>query len=182
MRFGRRALAAVLIVLAVLWGSSRVTVPGQTGLELTDAGSGRIIASRLLRDGDEVVLTWRNSLFDLMVTEVFEARGGVLVLTRVTFADPRGGEPPRVRPEDLDDLYHTGGPFGVEGLAKPVRRVVFRVGEIGQPRMRIGEQVVDLTREVGFGGAVLLLVRKPTVFDSVAARIIREDYSRILRE
>ena len=86
---------------------------------------------------------------------------------------PRGGEPPRVRPEDLDDLYQTGGPFRVEGLAKPVSRVVFRVGEIGQPRMRIGEQVVHLTREVGFGGAVLLVARKPTVLDSVVRRLTR---------
>ncbi len=43
---------------------------GHTWFELTDPASGRTIISRLLRDGDEVVLMWKNSLFGLTVTEV----------------------------------------------------------------------------------------------------------------
>jgi len=58
---------------------------------------------------EEIVLTWKNSLFGLMVTEVFVARAGHLELTRITFADPRGLPPPVSAPEDLDNLYHTGG-------------------------------------------------------------------------
>ena len=111
----------------------------------------------MLREGDPVVLTWKNSLFDLMVTEMFVARGGILALTIVTFADPRGGQPPPARPKDLDDLYHTGGPFRVNGLAKPIASAVFRVGEIGQPTLQIGKQTGRLAREVGVGGAIRMV-------------------------
>ena len=48
------------------------------------------ILSEVLRDGEEIVMTWKNSLFGLKVTEVFQAQRGMLVLTSVTFADPQG--------------------------------------------------------------------------------------------
>jgi hypothetical protein len=142
-------------------------------LELTDAETGRSIASRTLRDGEEVILTWKNSLFSVTVTEVFVASSGVLELTQITFADPTGGEPPRVSPSDVDDLYHTGGPFRAEGLSKPVSRVVFRVGEIGDPRIRIGNDVMHLRREVGFGGAVLLVARRASLYESTLGGLLR---------
>jgi hypothetical protein len=127
-----------------------------TRVELTDVGSGRTILSIALRQGERAVLEWQNSLFRLPVTEVFVARGGGLELDSVTFGDPSGREPPLVRPRDVDDLYHTGGPFRAEGLARPIRRVVFRVGEIGDPRLRIGGRTVRFVEEVGFGGAIAL--------------------------
>ncbi len=174
MRLGRGALAAVLMGLAALWGSSWIPAPpGHTRLDLMDAGSGRPIVSQLLREGDEVVLTWTNSLFGLTVTEVLAAKGGVLALTQVTFADPRGGEPPLVKVADVDDLYHTGGPFKAMGLSRPVSRVVFRVGDIGDPRIRVGQRVVQLSREVGFGGAVLLVARRPSLYETTLGRIFR---------
>jgi hypothetical protein len=162
MRPGFVVPAAVLVFLLVLWLSSRVNVLGNhTRIELSDAETGRKISARSVRDGEEIVLTWRNSLFDLMVTEVFVAREGRLDLTQVTFEDPGGGSPPAVAPKDLDDLYHTGGPFRATGLSKPFTRIVFRVGEIGDPRLKIGERQIRLFDTVGFGGAVLLVVRKP---------------------
>ncbi len=163
VRRGRRTLAALLVAVPLLWASSRIPVPGYTGLTLTDAGSGRILLSCVLREGDPAVLTWKNSLFGLMVTEVFMAKGGILTLSQVVFADPKGGEPPRARPEDLDDLYHTGGPFRVDGLARPVSSVVFRIGEIGQPTIRVGDRSLRLAEAVGFGGAVRLVARPPTL-------------------
>jgi hypothetical protein len=146
-----------LLVLWIVWPVSALR--GHTWLELTDAETGREIIARALQEGEEVVLTWKNSLFGLMVTEVFAARGGRLELTQVTFADPQGREPPKAKPEDLDDLYQTGGPFRVEGLSRPVTRLIFCVGEIGNPRLRIGEQVVEFAREVSFGGKILLVAR-----------------------
>ena len=164
MRIGRRTLAACAILLLVpalsVW---LLASAGQTRLELTDAGNGRRIASYLLADGEKVVLTWTNSLFGLPVTEVFVAGGGTLTLTAITFADPSGREPPRVRPKDVDDIYHTGGPFKAEGLTRRLSRVVFRVGEIGNPTIKVRDRSVQLAREVGFGGAVLLTARKATL-------------------
>jgi hypothetical protein len=163
----RRGLAIGLCAL-VLGGatlfylSPRAARPrGLTWLELTDAENGRQIFAGALGHGEEIVLTWKNSLFKLAVTEVFTARAGRLDLTRVTFADPSGRPPPVATPGDLDDLYHTGGPFHVEGLARPLSRVVFRIGEIGNPVMTIAGQTIHLKQEAGFGGAVLLQARKP---------------------
>jgi hypothetical protein len=128
------------------------------------------------------VLTWRNSLFGLDVAEVFVARAGGLELTSVSFAEPAGGEPPRARREDLDDLYHTGGAFKVEGLSRPVRHVVFRVGAIGNPTLSVagpcmrppaGEAPVSTHRlrfldAVGFGGSVVLDVSSAVLAASPA--------------
>ncbi len=170
----RRALAACAILLPALWLSTRTPAPaGPTWLELTDAASGRRIVSLLLPDGERVVLDWTNSLFHLPVTEVFVAREGVLTLTEVTFADPAGREPPHVRPEDVDDLYHTGGPFRATGLSRPFRRIVFRVGEIGKPTIRVGHHVVRLAEEVGFGGRVLLVVRRPSLSELARGWFVR---------
>jgi hypothetical protein len=156
-------LAAALALLAILPGAPAAAgvppagaPPPSTRLELADASTGRPILSRDLAEGERAVLEWTNSLFGLAVTEVFVARGGGLVLDGVTFADPGGAEPPRVRPEDVDDLFHTGGPFRAEGLARPVERVVFRVGEAGRPVLRVGDRAVRFLDEVGFGGAILL--------------------------
>jgi hypothetical protein len=160
MRIARRTLHAPAILLSgVVLAAGLLVATGATRLELTDGDTGRRIAVRLLTDGETVTLTWTNSLFRLAVTEVFVADGGRLTLTRITFADPRGGDPPRVRPEDVDDLYHTGGPFRAEGLSRPIRDVVFRVGEIGDPALRIGDRSVRLADEVGVGGAVRLTAR-----------------------
>jgi hypothetical protein len=173
MRSRRRALAACAVLLLVLWLFVWIPVPaGQTWFELTDAGTGRRIASQLLPGGDRVVLIWKNSLFGLLVTEVFVANSGILTLTAITFADPTGGEPPRVTPADVDDLYQTGGPFKAEGLSRPFGRILFRVGEIGNPAMTVGKRVVHFAREVGFGGAVLLVVRRPSVYECTLGRIL----------
>jgi hypothetical protein len=113
-------LVAILVILLVLGLPSRVNVLGkQTWLELTDAETGRKITAQAGKDGEEVVLTWRNSIFDLRVTEVFVAREGRLDLTQGTFEDPRGEAPPVVTPEHLDDLYPTGGPSGPWGFPGP---------------------------------------------------------------
>lgn len=139
-----------------------------------DASTGRRIVDRLLSDGEPISLTWTNSLFGLAVTEVFVADGGRLMLTRITFAEPRGGDPPRVRPEDVDDLYHTGGPFTAEGLSRPVRDVVFRVGEIGKPAFHFRDRVVRLADEVGFGGAARLTARPAGVFERLRGSLVSQ--------
>ena len=146
-------LGVILVVIGVAW---QMSVSERTLLELTQPETGRKIFSAVLQDGEEVVYSWRNSLFGLDVTEVFRARRGELVLDRVTFADPRGTPPPEVSPADVEDLYHTGGPFTAHGIGKTFRRVTYRVAEIGNPTMKILTRVIAFKQEVGFGGAVLL--------------------------
>ena len=154
---GRNAFLALLFLLVVAL-LSQVGLPGYTRIQIRDAGTGRKILSVVMRDGQEIVLTWKNSLFGLQVTEVFQAQGGVLVLTAVTFADPQGPAPPAVRPSDVDDLYHTGGAFTASGLRKPFRQILYQVGEIGEPKMRARGKEVNFKQAVGFGGSLVLTV------------------------
>jgi hypothetical protein len=162
----RTSLPALLLVffplLVILSGC---TPPGRTRVELAEAGKGRKILSAVLRDGEEVVLTWKNSLSGLRVTEVFQAQRGTLVLTEVTFADPQGPAPPAVASTDVDDLYQTGGPFCARGLTKPFKQVVYRVGEIGDPKLKVRDRVVAFKEQVGFGGAVVLTAGNPRWFE-----------------
>lgn len=154
--------AAGLLLFSALWLCLRASGPGElTWIELTEAGSGRSIYASCLEHDRKIVLSWKNSLFGLMVTEVFVARHGRLDLAEVIFADPNGSPPPKARAEDLDDLYHTGGAFHVEGLSRPLTHAVFRIGEIGDPRLSIGGRLLHLKQEAGFGGAVVLDVRRP---------------------
>jgi hypothetical protein len=155
----------LLVFFPGLWILSGCTRSGHTRLALTEVGTGKKICSALLDDGEEVVLTWRNSLFGLRVTEVFQARHGTLVLTEVTFADPQGPSPPVVAPTDVDDLYHTGGPFSARGLAKPFKQVVYRVGAIGDPTLKVRDRVVAFKEQVGFGGGGVLTAGSPKWFE-----------------
>jgi hypothetical protein len=152
---GRALFLALLFLLAAAL-LSLVRLPGYTRVQLREAGTGRKILSHVLRDGEEIVMKWKNSLFGLQVTEIFEASKGRVVLTTVTFANPQGPVPPVVRPSDVDDLYHTGGAFTAQGLHRPFERITHRVGEIGEPRMKVRATEVDFKQEVGFGGGVVL--------------------------
>jgi len=167
MRAGIFASALLLIFLLGLWFLFGTGLSGYTRLELTETGTGRKIFSAILRDGEPTVLTWKNSLFGLRVTETFEARKGALVLTQVTFADSQGSAPPLVGPTDMDDLYHTGGPFSARGLAKPFKRVAYRVGEVGDPKMKVRDRVVEFKEEVGFGGGIVLTATHANVLETL---------------
>jgi hypothetical protein len=168
----KRILVAALVaaVLGAWWLSLR-TVRGYTRLDLADGDGWRSLGSFVLRDGEQVALRWRNSLFGLDVTEVFRADGGSLVQTEVTFAHPDGSPPPQVSPRDVDDLYHTGGAFSARGLERPLTRVVYRLGEVGNPRMTVGGRVIALKREVGFGGRVVLSTSRVRALDVVLTSI-----------
>lgn len=169
-----KAFVSVLLLVFVLvpWYLLGTTPPGYTGIGLSEAGTGRKIFASVLKDGEQVLLTWKNSLFGLHVTEEFRAQRGALVLTRVTFSDSIGSTPPTASAADLDDLYHTGGPFSVQGLARPFKEVVYRVGEIGDPKMSVRDRVVEFKKEVGFGGGVVLTATCPDVFGIVCAGVV----------
>lgn len=153
-------------VLALVFGwALRFDTPGFTHVELTDAEHARVIFSTNVRDGEPITLTWHNSLFDLDVIEEFVTESGVLIQTAVTFADPRGIPPPIVAPSEVDDWYHTGGAFHARGLRRPFTRIVYRVGEIGNPKMTIGAQTIEFKREVGFGGSIVLTTRTVAVYE-----------------
>ena len=163
---GRRIVPFLLLcaLILALWLPLQVVPGGHTRVDLK-GGDGRPILSAVLPDGGTLVFSWRNSLFRLQVEEVFYARGGVLVLSSVTFADPGGAQPPRIAAGDVDDYYHTGGAFRAEGLSRPFTMVVYLVGEIGDPKMRVGGRTIAFKRETGFGGRVVLTTGRPNLYE-----------------
>jgi Domain of unknown function (DUF1850) len=156
-------LGSVLLLIA--WLPSRVPLRGMTRFILEDPQTGREIFSTLLEDGEAVTLTWRNSIFGQDVMEVFHASGGELVLNEVTFTDPDSDYQMPAAPEDVDDLYHTGGPFSARGLSRSFHRINFLIGEIGNPKFQVQGQVIELKKEVGFGGRVVLTARPANLYE-----------------
>ena len=151
---------------------SRFAPSGYTRIDLTEDGKGRGIFSAVVPDGERVTLTWRNSQFGLSVTEGFFTRSGVLVQDQVTFSAPDGSPPPRVSPRDVDDLYHTGGAFDARGLSRPYQRIVYRIGEIGDPQMQVQNRTVSFKQAAGFGGRLILTTTRPALHEILWLRNI----------
>jgi len=156
-------IAVVVTLLTALGFISQVTPAGYTRIDLREDRGDRRLLSSVLTDGERVVLTWRNSQFGLDVTEAFFAKGGLLIQDQVTFALPGGPPPPRVQPRDVEDLFHTGGPFDARGLSKAFSRIVYRISEIGNPKLRVRDRTVFLKEEAGFGGRVILTTARATL-------------------
>lgn len=159
MKSGKQSWTQFILILfpvCMIFTSLNVLWAGETIVQITHGDTGKRISCSILQNGETLSLSWTNSLFRLFVTETYRANEGMLVQTGVAFADPNGKEPPRVRPEDVEDLYHTGGPFMAEGLSRPFQRIVFRVGEIGNPVLKIQDSTISLAKEVGFGGTIVL--------------------------
>jgi len=143
---------------------------GYTRIDLTEGDKERNLLSAVLPDGDRLTLTWRNSQFGLDVTESFFARSGVIVQESVTFAAPEGAPPPQVRAEDVDDLFHTGGAFDARGLSRPLERIVYRIGEIGRPRLQVRDRRIAFKEEAGFGGRIVLSASRPSLHEILLYR------------
>jgi hypothetical protein len=165
MRRKLTMIALISLLLIALGLLSQVTPAGYTRIELTVEGRGEKILSIVAPDGEPVTLTWRNSQFGLQVTEVFYARGGLIIQDRVTFSDPNGPPPPRVSAHDVEDLYHTGGTFDARGLSRPFSRIVYRIGEIGNPMIRVKNKTAALKKAAGFGGRVILTTARPKLYE-----------------
>ncbi|MCX5818863.1 MAG: hypothetical protein NT047_02960 [Deltaproteobacteria bacterium] len=164
----RRKITLITLISLSLLGLgllSQVTPSGYTRIDLTEESRGEKILSVVVSDGEPVTLTWRNSQFGLNVTEGFFARGGFLVQDRVTFSDPDGSPPPRVSARDVDDLYHTGGAFDARGLSRPFSRIVYRIGEIGDPKIQVKNKTAALKKAAGFGGRVILTTARPKLYE-----------------
>lgn len=158
---------AAAILLPILAGAAFAPLPGHTRLHVAaDKGD---IASTLLADGQLISLTWRNSQFGLAVTEVFRARQGTIVQEGVTFSDS-AGTPPVVSARDVEDLYHTGGAFAGRGLERPFTRIVYRVGEIGNPVLHLPARSISLKEAAGFGGRVVVTAQRARLYELLFTR------------
>ncbi|MCE5262472.1 MAG: hypothetical protein LLG97_02940 [Deltaproteobacteria bacterium] len=155
----------IIVTLLALGFLLQISPSGWTRIELTEESRGEKILSETVQDGEPLTLTWRNSQFGYRVTEVFYAREGWIIQDQVTFADPTGTPPPRVSAADVADLYHTGGTFDARGLNRPFSRIVYRIGEIGNPKIRVRDRNAALKKAAGFGGRVILTTARPKLYE-----------------
>jgi hypothetical protein len=166
MRLRRLIIGLLLCAAAAVLGLAlRMTPPGYTRIHVVAEGAENPLFSAVVPDGERLTLFWRNSQFGLDVTEEFFTRGGILVQDRAAFAIPGGPPPPRVAARDVDDLFHTGGPFDARGLSRPLTRIVYRIGEIGNPRLCVQKRTIAFKEEAGFGGRVILTAKRPSLFE-----------------
>jgi hypothetical protein len=169
----RRTITIITLISLSLLGLgllSQITPSGYTRIELTEEGRGEKILSVVAPDGEPLTLTWRNSQFGYQVTEIFYARGGLIVQDQVTFSEPGGPPPPRVSAADVADLYHTGATFDARGLSRPFSRIVYRIGEIGDPKIRVKNKTAALKKAAGFGGRVILTTAKPKLYEILLSK------------
>ena len=144
---------------------SRIAPPGYTRIDLTGDGKGREIFSAVVPDGERVTLTWRNSQFGLRVTEGFFARSGVLVQDQVTFsASGRSAPSARLPPGRRRPLPHGRG-VRRPGAFPAVPRIVYRIGEIGDPKMQVQNKTVSFKQAAGFGGRLVLTTTRPALYE-----------------
>ena len=173
MRRTALSLALAVLALAALAVLLFVTPKGYTRLQLEDVDAARPLLDAVLRNGEPVTLTWQNSIYQLPVVEVFYAADGRLVLDTVSFLDPNGAVRNPVRASDVNDLYHTGGPFSASGMDRPYTDVIFRIGEIGNPHMAVRGRVVAFKDAVGFGGRVHLMTGRPSLGRALLSTLSR---------
>jgi len=165
MRHKTTIITLISLLLLGLGLLSLCTPPGYTRIGLIEESRGDEILSVVAPDGEPVILTWRNSQFGYQVTEIFYARGGLIIQDQVTFAEPGGPLPPRVSADDVADLYHTGATFDARGLNRPFSRIVYRIGEIGNPQIRVKNKTAALKKAAGFGGRVILTTTRPKLYE-----------------
>lgn len=159
-RKGGLAQLIIFSFLIFLWIVSCATLSRKNQIRLIDETHRKKILEIVLEDGEEIFLYWRNSLFNLDVTEKFTVDQGTLVLKEVSFSNPSESSPPSVSQKDLEDLYQTGGLFSARGIQKRFTQIDFRIGEIGHPKLKIKGRILDLKELVGFGGKVRLTIQK----------------------
>ncbi|MGB9631591.1 MAG: hypothetical protein ACP5KE_08840 [Candidatus Methanodesulfokora sp.] len=152
------ALILLLLLLSFLLVLSNYITPRCHLVTLLDYDSGRLIYSTCLNDGEAIVYKWKNSLFGLNVTEIFLVRNDSLVLSELIYEDPHGNYEPLVKSDDLDYLCHEGGPFHAVNISKVYKELIFMVGKVGKPKIIVNGDLIDLEREVGFGGRVLIKI------------------------
>lgn len=159
-RKGGLAQLIIFSFLIFLWIVSCAILSRKNQIKLIDEDQKKKILEIVLEDSEEIFLYWRNSLFNLDVTEKFIIEKGTLALKEVSFSNPFESSPLSVSPNNLEDLYQTGGVFSVQGVQKRFTQIDFRIGEIGHPKLKIKGQLLDLKELVGFGGKVRLTIQR----------------------
>ena len=66
---------------------------------------------------------------------------------------------------------HTGGAFDARGLSRPFHRIVYRIGEIGDPKIQVQNKTVAFKQAAGFGGRLVLTMTRPPLHEILWFRL-----------
>lgn len=127
---------------------------------ITNRETGEIVYTQSLKPGDVITLTWKNSLYNLDVTETYVVRSYFFEQVSIEFNDPNRMDVPEVKPAEVEDYYHTGDPFKVNNISRPFEKIVFLIGDIGNPKIKIKENIIDLKKKAGFGSSIVMELKK----------------------
>lgn len=162
------------LVAALLLGGTLLFLPADryARLTLSDPKNGRVILSTIIGEDQKVVYTWTNSIFRIPVREVYVWQNGSFVQREVASGNVQAVAE-SVASDDVADLYHTGDEFYTNEMNRPFERIVFRVGEFGNPHLDVGSHRIGFKDEVGFGGQVVLEVKPARLYDALLSRLVR---------
>lgn len=152
------AVAAVLIGTATAAGNLQLVVTAEDGATLW-----RVPVS----PGEEVLLSYTNSLYLAPTEEHFVIRDGGFALREV-----RSTSDAVLASHSLPTPYTRQGAFFTSSVAAFVPAIVTRIGPVGQQSLTVGGQILPLF-EVGTGVGVSVTVRRTSLLTRLLDRLGR---------
>jgi len=154
-----RASAIIIALAAVALASVFIRVPY---LVLSNDHSGEILLKTRLSEGEEFSVSFIHSVNISPVTEIFQIRGGEIVLTAVEFETFGAGMPTELEPGQtlirLDD-----GVMRVEGFDRAVD-LRYMIGHATEHALHLGELEIPLKNLEAPGQPVLFAYERLNIW------------------
>ena len=148
--------AAIVIVAAVaviLW-----LLPRGERLVLSDRESGRVYAEYPVSDGDTFSVTFVHSVNKTPVSDVYEVRGGSIVLTGTVYYSFGAGVPDTLA-EGEKLTVREDGAMVITGMDKNLDGVVYAVGTVSDHVLELGGEEISLRDLCGRNSKVRFEIR-----------------------
>ena len=150
------AAAAIVIVAAVaviLWLN-----PHGQRLVLTDSGSGKVYAAYPVSDGDTFSVTFIHSVNKTPVSDVYEVRGGSIILSGTVYYSFGAGVPDELAEGEKLSIREDGA-MVITGMDKNLDGVVYAVGTVSDHVLELGGEEISLRDLCGRNSKVRFEIR-----------------------
>lgn len=151
------AVAAAIVIVAavavILW-----LIPHGERLVLTDSESGRKYAEYTVCEGDTFSVTFVHSVNKTPVSDVYEVRGGSMVLTGTVYYSFGAGVPDELA-EGEELVIREDGAMVVTGMDRDLNGVVYAVGTVSDHMLGLGGEEISLRDLCGRNSKVRFEIR-----------------------
>ncbi len=151
------AVAAAIVIVAavavILW-----LIPHGERLVLTDSESGRKYAEYTVSEGDTFSVTFVHSVNKTPVSDVYEVRGGSMVLTGTVYYSFGAGVPDELA-EGEELVIREDGAMVVTGMDRDLNGVVYAVGTVSDHMLGLGGEEISLRDLCGRNSKVRFEIR-----------------------